>query len=238
VALIDIVQDAALRCNIPVPASAAGVADTDVQKLIAFAQDAGDDAVERWGWLNTKAAGTVTGDGTTTLWTLPAGFQSFNPSTVLISSVSPTLPLRGPINEEDLLQIKKLAWTPVPGVWRRIGTQLEIYPAPASGEVISYVYASKLWITNSSGVANATGRWAADTDLSLIPERVVRLGCIWRFKRNKGLDYSQEFEDYESALDLNAGAENTERVISMSSEPVINTDDDSWFPGTITYAGP
>lgn len=37
----------------------------------------------------------------------------------------------------------------------------------------------------------------ADTDVSLIDEELLKKGLKWRLMRRKGLDYSEEFNDYE-----------------------------------------
>lgn len=229
--LLAIVQGAALRCNVPVPASAIGVSDPQVQKLIAYAQDAGDDFAERWPWLTMQSQTTFTGDGVTTLFTPPSGFESLEPSDVFVSSVYPTVPLVGPINNDDLLRLKALPYSTTPAVWRRIGLQIEFYPAPAAAEIITFNYVSSSWITNASGTPYVPCVWTADTDVSRIPERCIRLGTIWRFKRGNGLDYAEEFASAERAFDINAGSENQERTVAMSRQPVNG---DTWFPGTIT----
>ena len=75
----------------------------------------------------------------------------------------------------------------------------------------------------------APAAWAADSDLSLISERLIRLGAVWRWKRRKGFDYSEEMNDYEGALDRLGGQEDTAPVVSMSDDvgPI-----DTW-PGLI-----
>jgi hypothetical protein len=40
----------------------------------------------------------------------------------------------------------------------------------------------------------------ADNDYSVLPERLITLGCIWRYKRALGLDYSEEFRTYEKEI--------------------------------------
>lgn len=226
--LISIIQAATLRCNVNQPTSAIGSSDPGVLQFIAYAQDSGDDAFERWTWLSLKQpVTTFTGDGTTTLFALPANFGVLSPSTVFTSSIYPTLTLSGPVNEDTLLVLKQLPVTLLPSCWRRIGNYVEFFPAPAAGEVISYVYGSKTWITDLNGVprtSTATDtypQWQADTDLSLINERLIMLGTVWRWKRSKGLDYSEEFRAYEMVLDRKSGQENTERTIAMSRRPVL-----------------
>lgn len=226
--LLQIVQDAALRVGLAQPVTAISATDQTVQQLVAYAQDAGDDMQERWQWLNQKKSGTFTGDGVTTLFTPPTNFGTLSPSITFVSSIYPTLTLPGPVNEDDLLRMKALPVVVQPSCWRRINGQIEFFPALASGEIITYTYHSKLWITDSTGVTFRT-RWLADTDIAVFSERLVMLGTIWMWKRGKGLDYAEEFAAYERALDRNAGQENQGREINTAA----GFDTDISWPGTI-----
>jgi hypothetical protein len=244
--LLSIIQGATLRCNVGVPTQCIGNPDPTIQQFIAWAQDAGDELAERWYWLNLKRPNAlaspmgqpaeIIGDGTTTIFPAPAGWGRFSPSDIVTSSIYPTLTLAGPVNEGDLLRLKQLPFTPLPSVWRLIGdpsnaTYIEFWPAPASGEILSFTYGSYQWITNSAGVPYASSLWTADTDISLIADRLIRLGTIWRWKKGKGLSYAEEFAALERSFDRRAGQESQVRTIRMSVEPLRGED---WFPGTIT----
>ena len=131
-AILQVVQGAALRCNIsPVPASAVSSSDSNIQQLVAFAQDTGRELLERYDWNGLKIRATTTGDGSSTLWALPADWMRLCPSDkspmgALISSARPTIPLVGPVNDEWLNQMKQLPAYPAYPVWRLINTNLEI----------------------------------------------------------------------------------------------------------------
>lgn len=69
-------------------------------------------------------------------------------------------------------------------------------PIPTnSTDVIAFDYYSKAWCSSATGTAQ-TG-WAADNDVYNLDEECFVLGLKWRFLRAKGLDYSQEYNDYE-----------------------------------------
>ena len=233
--LLSIIQGVALRCNYgSTPMSAFANADPAIQLMVACAQDAGDEAMERVEWENLKIQSpvTFTGDGVTAAFALPTGWETFGPSTTFISSAYPTLHMPGPVNEEDLLVMKLLPVTALPSVWRMVGGMVEFFPVLQLNEVASYVYAKNTWITNSLGTPYSPPAWAADTDLSLIPDRVIRLGAVSKWKQAKGLEYAEFMSDFEGALDRLGGRESTGRVIPMSSR--MTFDSDTWFPGTIT----
>jgi hypothetical protein len=234
--LLTIIQGVALRCNYAQPSSAFGSVDPVIQQMIACAQDTGDEMVERVDWqaLKISTPVTFTGNGTQTLFPLPTGFMTninkLSPD-CFVSSAYPTLRMVGPVMEDDLLRMKALPMSLYPSVWRVVDNNIEFFPALQSGEVVSYVYQQGQWITNSVGVPYSPPLWAADTDLVVFSERLVRLGTIYKWKMLKGLDYAEDMRAFENSLDRLSAQEATGRIIDMSESVVLW--DDTW-PGTIT----
>lgn len=82
------------------------------------------------------------------------------------------------------------------GGWIILGGQLQFYPAPSSGA--SYPYVSGWYARSETGTAKAA--FDADTDTFILPERLLTLGLIWRWKAQKGLEYAEDLNMYEIAL--------------------------------------
>lgn len=80
-------------------------------------------------------------------------------------------------------------------------------PTPAAGDTNAYEYVSKNWCQSSGGTAQSA--WAADDDTGILDEELMGLGLIWRWKRAKGFDYSEEFNTYQiqvmQAMQLDGG---------------------------------
>lgn len=221
-------------CGLPQPAQAVSSTDPTVIKFVALAQDIGDELRERFFWRNLNIAGQITGDGTTTLFALPSDWALFSPGQRLFSSLYPTLPIYGPVTNEQLAQMKSSPSFPTRPVWRIIGGTLEIWPALGTGEVVTFNYYSTNWVSNSVGLVRQPS-FVLDSDFSMIDEIVLRRGLIWRWKQSKGLDYAEDFRSYQMSLDRAAGREDAERIVNMAARPL---DVDGWFPGTVTYVGP
>lgn len=248
--LLSMVQGAALRCNLKVPGQAYSSTDDNILQLVAFVQDSGRELVERADWNTLKRTFQVTGDGTTTLFPLPSDWMRLCPSDkspvgALVSLARPTIPLRGPINDEALNQIKALTAFPAYPVWRLINKNLEIWPAIANGEVVRTSYFSKSFVQAISYVGPLPSQLTAvttyqqsfqsDADTSLIEEDTLMKGAIWRWKRAKGLDYAEEFREYQLSIERNAGQQDSGRVITTST---ITGVDDTFWPGQIGYTPP
>jgi hypothetical protein len=234
--ILTIMQGAAIRSGFgSVPTQAVSSMDQNTQQLVIFAQDAGRELLERANWVNLDTAGSVTGDGVSTLFQLPQDWTRFSPSDksprgALVSSKYPLLPFYGPINTEDLNLLKALPASTVRPVWRIIGGALEIWPALALGELVTFNFYSSFWIMNAARTVSRAA-WVADDDFSLINEDTVMKGAVWRWKASKGLQYAEEFRAYEQSLARNAGQQQTERVISTSHKSMLGRE---IYLGTIT----
>lgn len=81
--------------------------------------------------------------------------------------------------------------------------KIHITPTPSTdGDVLVLEYVNPGWIlaVNFSGLAVAD--FTSDNDVTLFPEHLLQLSLIWRLRRAKGFDYSEEYKTYEDALSL------------------------------------
>lgn len=74
-----------------------------------------------------------------------------------------------------------------------------INPAPTAGWTWAFEYQSKYAVSNAAATTYYD-RFAADTDLIYLPDKIVQLELRWRWKKEKGLPYAQDFEDLEQLL--------------------------------------
>lgn len=75
---------------------------------------------------------------------------------------------------------------------------IELTPAPTGVSEMVAVYYTNMYATNAQG--QSVPQYAADTDVSKVPERYVELGVKWRFRRAKGLDFSAELAEYNATV--------------------------------------
>lgn len=78
--------------------------------------------------------------------------------------------------------------------------KINLIPTPQVVEAIVFEYQSLNRVTQVGGAMKTT--WFADDDVSVVPEDLMKKGLKWRLRRAKGLDYSEEFDDYEIARNL------------------------------------
>lgn len=229
-AILNVIQRASVLCGLPSPSGAVSSTDANVQQMVMLATQEGEETSSSYDWRQLKLPFTYTGDGTTTLWPLPSDFERLLPGEAFFSNSYPSIPLIGPLSDEEFLAAKALPVLPIRPIWRLIGTKVEIWPALASGEVINSQYLSNKWIVAIDGVTTKSA-FTLDTDSCLFPERILSLGVIWRWKRTKGLDYAEEFRTYQIERDKIAGHDSGNRVIHMSTRTRMP---DTYWPGVIS----
>lgn len=229
-AILDVVQRASVLCGLPSPSGAVSATDLNTQQMIAMATQEGEETSSSYDWRKMKIAWVITGDGTTTLWPLPTDFERTLPGEAFWSSTYPTIPLIGPMADEEFLAAKALPVFPVRPIWRLIGTKVEIWPALAAGEIVNSQYRTLNWVVASDGVTTKAA-FTQDSDTVLFPERILTLGVIWRYKRSKGFDYAEEFRTYQMEREKVAGHNAGSRVIHMSTRTHFP---DNFWPGIVT----
>jgi hypothetical protein len=232
--LLTVIQDAMVLCGQPQPSSAISNTDPTVAKFVAFAQIEVDTTGSDYNWRNMNIAMQLTGDGTTTLYSLPSDFERILQGQALWSTKYPSIPLQGPISSQDLLALRALPVMPVRPVWRLIGSTLEIWPALSSGELVNGEYKSANPIS-SSDATTRRARWSADSDFTLFPEVILKLGLIWRWKQSKGLDYAEDFRTYQIEREKKAGHEAGGKIVRMTNQ--LSWTANNW-PGVITVISP
>lgn len=194
--LLGLVQEAAILAGLPQPSSVS-TTDTTSRQLIQHMKEVARDMRRRheWGALSTDY--TFTGDGTSTEFTLPADFDRF--AKRAYQRPTPEYwPVVGGVSPQDWLILTNTVVAAV-GRWFRLkGNVIEFFPAPPASESINTIYQSTKWVADSGGTAKTD--WTADTDVPRIDGEVLKLGCIWRFKRQAGLQYQHEFQEFEAEL--------------------------------------
>jgi len=121
----------------------------------------------------------------------------------------------GPLLPEQW-QILKSGLSPT-GPRRRFRLMLnKLYfdPIPYDSNNIAYEYYSTNFVTLATGAT--TNKFANDADTYVLPDDLLILGLMWRWKRAKGLDYSQEFKTYDDQLTAELGRSAGSRALSLS----------------------
>lgn len=217
---LELVQAVCRSSGFPVPTFVVGNTQAAALQFLGLMEEELDDVTVRENFaplqrecvFTTLAAElqglTATLLGGDTIWKmLPDTF--YNRST--------HLRVEGPVSESEWQQYKALQAGMLPR-FRFWNAGLYLQPNPPAGQTMAFEYLSQnCVVTATTGVKKR--HITADTDTFLIPDEVLKAALKWRYKCEKQLAYSEDFNRYErvrASLFINAGA-----------KPVVRLDDDS-----------
>lgn len=229
-----IIQSMCGRTNLPVPETVLGTSDTQVLQMLRLLEEEGDDLSKRGAWegLTDEASLTTTNTedqgAMTTL--CPNGFRYIKNQTIW--SRSRRLPVAGPLDSGEWQTLKAMFINGPYYRFRIRGGHLLVNPAPPAGESWYWEYVSQFWILGVDGVTYKN-RFTLDTDTVLMPEDLMLMGLRWRWKKEKGLDYAEDFRTYELQVKDALGRDGGKAILSMDDvrrqpQPGIFVSPGSW----------
>lgn len=110
--------------------------------------------------------------------------------------------IRGSVTAGEWAKRKSGAFSDSRYRFRIYGNPLKLYVTPTPTEAVTMIgeYVSNAIVKTSSGATAAL--FTADDDTIVLPEKLLRMGLMWRIKHAKGLDYSEDFNLYQDAVNM------------------------------------
>ena len=227
---LQIIQSVAKRIGIPSPNTVVSSQDPQIIQIAELSNEEGQEQAARYQWQNLLQEAsftTLAAELQGTMATIAPGMNYILNDTIWNRTLR--RPVFGPRTPQSWQQQKAFA---INGPWssfRVKGDELYMYPTPTAGQSCYFEYISKNWCESTVNITYAS--WSADTDVSLLDERLMILGTVWRWKAAKGLEYAEDFAKYERALADVMGRDGSKDWINLS-----NTKYDI-YPGVVVPAG-
>lgn len=220
--VVEALNRAARECSISVPTTWAGATRLEhVEIRDDFLQQTIDDILDRVDLPSPIGKQTsITGTGAES-YSLPSDFRRL---------------ARDPLAVYESTTLRR-AGTPVTsdGVWTHINTigsagtyryyALEGYPGAytikfeqdlGTAQSVTVSYVSNVWTRTAGGVEQTS--FVTDTDVLLIPRRVVELGIVCRFRERKGFDFQNKLREYEFYLSRCANDSRPTREVTFGRQ--------------------
>lgn len=218
--LLTTVERFCKRTGLNVPATVIGNTDPQVQQILSLLEEEGNELNGRGDWqeltneathttIATESQGAITSIATN-------GFRWIKNDTLWDRELR--LPVYV-IDGTDWQQVKAIAVTGPRYQARLRGGELLSNPVPTAGHTWAFEYISWNWITDSAG-ANPTQYFTVDTDLMLLPEPILMMGLRWRWKKEKGFEYAEDFRTYETLVANALSRNGLNRALDMSQSGV------------------
>lgn len=205
-------QDACPKLNQTAPSSLFSSTAQFSLELRSVANDTAESVAKAYDWQKLKKLNTLTGDGVTTAFDLPADYDRMVlKSNVLTSQfASPLTPAR---DVDQWLDFQLRPFIAAPGIWIILGGQIQILPALATGVLAKFYYVGNKYVSGKTKSAFNT-----DTDTFDLPEYLIRLGVIWRWRASKRMDYSEDLQNFEIAQSQEIARDKGSRVLTVGRQ--------------------
>lgn len=97
--------------------------------------------------------------------------------------------------------------------------QMDIYTEPGTGINVDVHYITTNWLADEEGVVGST--LTSETDVLLLPRRLVETGAVWRSRERRGLPYQDKYNEYEMLMARLSNDTRGRRNVQFG-EPVMN----------------
>lgn len=215
-------QSAAIRLVGQRPSTFFGASGTFELELTDLANEVAADVAKYQDWQALIRLGTVTGDGTLTEFDLPDDYDRMLVNADVVDLTSWFWGYHAFTDLNAFLYAEARDFNAAPGGWVIYGNAIRFSPAPASAITATFPYITLNWAIDISTAGKPA--FTADTDSFALPERLLTLGLVWRWRENKKLDASGDQEAFVKALDEYAAKDKGSRVYRKNARRA--------FPGT------
>lgn len=202
--LLTMMQQVCLELNLSSPSVVISNADNTVKQLLGLSQREGKELAKNYDWPVLQTEETITLTAAVGTYALASDWSRFINQTQWDRTNH--WQLLGPMSPQEYQwRVSGITISTPRRRFRIMGstaTQIIIDPTPATGEtgqILAYEYISNQWCKSSGGTGQSA--WAADDDTGIISEDLMGMGIKWRWLKAKGLNYDEEYREYQAACD-------------------------------------
>jgi hypothetical protein len=210
------VQEFCRRQALSVPLSVFGSFDPQVAQLYSLLQEGADEVAQRGRWQRLVYEATWSSLATEdqgALSTLATnGFDYLLPETLWDRTQQ--INLLGPLDPQQWQAVKATVMQGPVYNFRIRGGHLLVNPAPPAGHTWAFEYKSQNWILAVDGVTYKR-IFTADTDDILLPDKITLADLRWRWKKEKGLAYAEDFKSCEDMIQNMLGRDGAKPTLCL-----------------------
>lgn len=216
----NIVNDAAVElglisADIPDPFTST---DQNIILLLRHLKSLGQDLVRDHQWTHLQAQYMFATQAGLDTYELPPDYQRFLDQTGW--NRTQRMPLIGPLSPQgwQMLQVLTSAGV-VEIMYRIVGNELKLYPAPQANDHIAFEYIRDRWIAHGGEETPNANTPMGAGDIVWFDRRLMVCGLKLRWKRGKGFDTVAEQDDYDRALSRAQGADGAAPILNLNLQP-------------------
>lgn len=192
--LLSVCQDAAVKLNQTRPTSIFSSTAPFAAELAQAANEAIEEILNAYDWQKQIRLATLTGDGVAEAFDLPDDYDRMLKKADVHSVSWQGADFAPAVDLDNWLYLKDTDLSGTPGTWVIFGGQMQIFPAMPVGETARFYYISNKVIEGGTKSA-----FTADADAFDLPERLLRLAIVWKWRSNKRYEYAEDMQNFEIA---------------------------------------
>jgi len=217
--MLTTVQRFCRRTGLSVPTTVYGSSDEQVLQILALLEEEGTDLSGRGHWERITFEATHTTVATESQGAMNTiasnGYRYIKNETAWDRTEN--LPLY--IIDGQDWQAEKGFSTTSPRFRIRVrGGELLATPTPPAGNTWAFEYVSWNWILDDDGTTYKQ-YFSEDADEILLPEPIILMGLRWRWKKEKGFDYEEDFNTYETMVANELGRQGVKKTLHQDGQP-------------------
>jgi hypothetical protein len=229
--LLQVTKDVCATVGVTIPPSVFSniTGNRTMQEMLSLANEMAQRiAYDNRDWPALKKIHTITGDGVSTAFDLPADYKRMLLTSNVWRSTSTQTAMHFIPDTDEWLNRRAdngdtdNAW----GEWTMLGGQIHIFPALAADQTAYFAYLHKNCIQLASGGLGDV--FMADGDRTTLDERVLKLGMIWQWKAQKGSPYAEDLGTYGDALTNAMGHDSPGPIIVGRGRPIYRGSSNAW----------
>lgn len=196
-AILSALQSAALLLIGRKPTTFYGSAETFEMEIADLANEVATDIAKYQDWQALTTVYEIAGDGSTVMYDLPADYDRMLINSDVQAPSNWVWGYRPFTDLNTFLFEQARGFSPYPGGWIIYSNKLRFSPAPSTTAMFPYITLN--YAKDSDG--NGKPAFTSDNDTFVLPERLLKLGLIWRWRENKKLDASGDQEAFVKAIE-------------------------------------
>lgn len=178
-------------------------------ELCDLINEVATDVASAQDWQGLTKLHTITGDGATETFNLPADYESQLQRSDVQDLDSWAWGYYHITDINDFLFQQARNFGPFPGGWIIYEGKMHFAPPPTGSATFPYI--SKNYAVDAGTLA-PKAQFDADTDTFVLPERLLTLGLVWRWREQKKLDFTGDQEAFTLALSQYANKDKGSRI--------------------------
>lgn len=210
--VLSAMQSAAIRLIGRKPSTFFASQEQFEMELVDLVNEVAKDITKSHDWQTLTDFYTLTGDGSTDLFSLPTNYDRMLINSELWDSKNWAWGYTHILSPNEFQKWKLAGWGGVvPGAWIIYGDKFHFAPAPASGAQALFPYIVKEYAKANDETLKVA--FDKDDDSFRLDERLITLALIWKWREMKRLDASGDMENFTKAFNEQAGRDKGARIL-------------------------